>query len=613
MKITSNNDAIASQLQLSSHPLNNGKQPAETPTRLSSTSAQADKVVLSEAARQAGHSEPLPEVAPHKAFIGNDTVLIQPESETTQRMEAILNRLSEDEQKDLIDSKLLTEDKFLQLAEELSDEELKQFVAITTALETPPKRNGFNPIMPGGHQETLSLVDRLSAMDQSTRSRVLEKADGYADKVYKPAPSSSYQPDGTFAFLQPSESANDLHNLIGAVGRSDDVDGMLDQLELFEESDQSSLLGLLHADIGLGGRMMDQLEGRNKESQSAVLDFVSQISSNISGYAPELQTTTGATSPGERAFALLGHDNGSSQVAFGMIEDTVSLMENYRFDDAQLKQMGDQLRHMERGDQRAYLAITETGLDNLLGGNEGKGAQIDLSEHEEVFEQIDSLRNDRQVRQLVFESRMGQEELIDGRRFYELKGQGESERDQQQMIKFLTTDAWLNREVDNSSAHDSQTRRLTSQLSELGAEQRDQLVESLNRLAQSEHPMAELSEPALEEVYGAFFDRTTSIANTDDLGALLNAEADTQQALRESFWQATELAGEQVDDLVKLLDNSAPELREQIIITLSEESALIDAKEKDRDSSEEELSKLISYFEKDHTEAEKQRYLEGAF
>lgn len=528
--------------------------------------------------------------------------------EKNARIDAILSRLSENEQAALIDNTtMLLDDKFIQLAEELNDDELRQFVAISSALQTIPLvESPNNGLAYSGTKEVSRLVENLTQLDSETRSRVLDKAEGYAEKVVKRPPSPlTYDAQSIGNYLSDGATAKDLFNLNNAIAGSDDVNGMLDQLEQFDEHQQTQLLGLLRRDITLGTQMMEQLEGRDPAAQNAILDFMSELDTTRKYHMK--YDATGATR------SVLDFDNNGYEVVVGMMEDMTSLLENYRFDDKQLAQMGNQLQQMDRSDQRTYLAITQTGFETLLGDVTSQGKQVDLSQHEEAFETIDDLRNNAQARDLVFRSRMGEESIVDGTRYYEQKSLGEANHDVEAMVRFLATDAWLNNRIEDSSAHQVQTERLTSLLIDMGAEQRDQLVQDLNRLGQDVHPMTELSDAALKETYDAFFDRTTTIANVDDLSALAEAEEKTQPALRESFWQATELAGERVDDVLKILDENGPDIREQLILTLADQAALTESGQKTRDEVDQELRKLISYFKEDYSSDDKLRYLDRAF
>lgn len=580
-----------------------------TPRTAEGAQAESKQVSRSQDSSQATQgSDSTPNDPFLKVYTGNYRSGAVDDPEKSARLDSILNRLSQNEQAALIDNNtLLLDDKFLQLAEELSDDELRQFVAISSALQTAPLVGGDQSSRAySGTQQVENLVNSLSAMDSATRSRVLDKAEGYAEKVVKAPPSQpTYAAQDIWNYMSAAATANDLFNFNAVISKSDDINATLDQLEQFDETQQKQLLGVLRRDIELGSTLMDQLEERDSAAQNAILNYMTEL--DISRKELVKYDPLGKTS------SVLDFDNNGYSVVVGMMEDTVSLLENYHFDDEQLQQMGEQLQQMDRSDQRAYLAISKTGFETLLGDVDRAGKQINMSEHEAVFETIDSLRQDDQVRELVFRSRMGEESIHDGRRFYEQKSLGEANHDVEEMVRFLTTDAWLTEQVDDRSADQIQTTRLTHKLLEMGAEQRDQLIQDLNHLGQEEHPMAELSVEALKEVYGGFFDRTTTIAHVDDLNELAAVEAETRPELRESFWQATELAGERVDQLLQVLEHNPPAISDQVIQGLAEQKALIQSDERTRAEVEKDLNKLLNYFSEEHSNQEKLDYLSGAF
>lgn len=604
MEITSANYLTLTQ----GKSIRSAESSTSSPATALTSQTPATQVTLSETARSTSAAEEKAINESLSVYQGNYRNLAVTDADKSARIDAILNRLSENEQTALIDNNtMLLDEDFILLAEELNDDELRQFVAVSSALQTTPLvETGSQGLLYSGTAEVENLINTLSNMDADTRSRVLDKAEGYAEQVAKRPPSPlTYDAQSIGNVLSNGATANDLFNLNRAISGSEDVNAMLDQLEQFDGHQQTQLMGLLRRDNTLGTQMMDQLEGRDPAAQSAILDFMSEL--DTSRTFQMKYDATGATR------AVLDFDNNGTEVIAGMMEDTASLLENYRFDDEQLEQMGNQLQNLERSDQRAYLAITKTGLETLLGDVTSQGKQIDMSQHEDALATIDDLRNNAQARDLVFRSRMGEESIVNGTRYYEQKSLGEARHDVEAVVRLLTTDVWLNNQLDDSSAHDAQSNRLTSLLTDMDADQRDQLVQDLNRLGQDVHPMTELSDAALKDTYGAFFNRTTSIANVDDLSALAEAEEKTQPALRESFWQATEIAGERVDDVLKILDENGPEIRDQLILTLAEQASLTESGQKTRDDVDGELRKLINYFKEDYSSDEKLRFLDQAF
>lgn len=522
---------------------------------------QIDKVDLTLAAADAAALE----LEESRVYHGKERIVIMPQSEKTDRMDAVIKRLDAEQQQTLIDSNMLVEDDFLALAETLSDEALRAFTHVIDGLQTLPKLNNFPTLDITGFTAAKGLVDTLSSMDESTRSRVLEQASLHADKVARYEGDETYLPNGQLFNQNSSSTANDLHNFVSAVNLSDDVNAMLDDMAQFSESQQSDLLHILGSNVEMGSRLMASLEGRESKAQDAMLNMLSEVAQSAQGYAPDLAPlgVSGNVS------AILDHDNNSGRIVWQMVDDTVSLMEAYEFSDEQLEQMGGQLAHMSRSDQRAYISISTVGLEHLVGAEEGK--QIDLAEHEAAFETIESLQNNASVRDEVFKARMGEEIISDGRRFYALKEEGESVRDQAAMIELLATDAWMNQDKSASEIRVSSTQ-LVNALGQLGAEERDELVTQLNGLNEGDIPLTQRSLSALQEDNQGLIDRIDTLTSTESVEVLLETEALISEEQEDDFWHVTALAEDNVDPLLELLQQSGADMREQIIAGLALEA-----------------------------------------
>jgi len=505
-------------------------------------------------------------------------------------METILNRLNEKQQQVLIDSNILFEDDFLELAEHLSDEELVKLTNVVEGLETLPKRDNFFAQDLSGFSATKALIKSLSSMHENTRSQVLELANAHAAKVASHDATTIYQGDGSLVSIQGSISANDLHNFVNAVVKSDNINLMLEKLTEFDDKQQSDLLHVLGRNQDMGMRLIDELSGRDKAVQDSILGMLSTLTQSANGPTPPI------TSPYGTVSAILDYDNYGSEVVWGMIEDTISLMENYDFSDEQLQQMGEQLTNLERSDQRAYLSITKTGLAHLLGDEQAQ--PIKIAEHQAAFESINTLRNNSSVQDIVFKARMGEQSSGKDEPFFVIKEQSVAESSQREMIELLVTDAWLNQENDNPgfsthSTHSTHSTPLAQALTQLGSEQRDELVNRINEFGQEEIPLARLSAEEQSINYQSFLNRTNSLSNSNDVEALLNVEAETPVRQLEAFWKATELAGDKVDKIVELLQNNKPVVREEIVQLLATLSEQLESGEQSRDDVEKDINSLI--------------------
>ena len=566
---------------------------------LKSGASQADRVSLTQAATDAVGAE----LEESQVFHGKQHIIIMPPSEKTDRMEAVLNRLGDEQQQVLIDSNLLMEDDFLALAETLSDEELSAFSSVVEGLQTLPKLNHFAAIDLTGFTAAKALVDTLSTMDEGTRGRVLEQAAIHASKIPPYQGDETYNADGSFLGVASSSMANDLHNFVNAVNKSDDAGLMLDKLDEFSEDQQSDLLQILGTSVEMGDRLMEALSDRDSKTQDVMLNLLSEVAQSARGYAPDIRPVSGSGNGG----AILEHDNYSGRVVWDMVEDSISLMENYQFSDEQVEEMATELTHMERSDQRAYLEITKTGLAHLLG--EGGEQTIALDEHQGALATVEALRGNASVRDTVFKSRMGEETISDGTRFYGLKDEGESHRDQTATIELLVTDTWLNQGGSESDISLRSTQ-LANLLGEMGAEQRDGLVHELNRFGQGDIPLAQRALSDLQDENQGLSNRVGSLIQSDDVEALLATETMISGEQKEDFWTATELAGGNVDPLVNLLQQSDGSVRSQIVEALAQQSGLVDSGTKSRDEAVEQVDDLIEFFEQSPSEQDAQSYLE---
>lgn len=498
-------------------------------------------------------------------FEGHNRGLLMPESEKTERMQAQLDRVPSREGKSLVDSGLLESDEFLEFAESLSEEELADFANAASALRTPPKLANFF-FSGSAKDKTEAFMHNLSKMDADVRSEVLSKASELSQGVPLREPNPTYSAKGTLP--QGSASANDIHNFINAVnqfgGDSEKQTALLKGLDAYQPDQQSALLTIVAGGAETGLRLMETLQEFSKDAQDATLDYLVGITEKKS---PFEVTVRAATDPENWSGAILGYDNHSANVVEGMIDDIVSLSENYRFTDEQWQGMMEELSDLDTTDQRAYIAITKGGLDTLLDGDKGKPE--DVNQNAELMDSLDRLRDSSVVRELVFKSQVGEERVSDGRSYYAHKEESDSKRDQQAMVEFLVSDAWLNRE------DESRTVVIASKLDALSAEQRDEQVSSINALVTDGEPLAFSSDVQLQGEYKETLQRTDVLRHSNDIVALNAFEESLDESLKDKFWAAAPLMQRSVDDFVETL--SAVDIPQQAMIleylsTLQEEA-----------------------------------------
>ncbi|WP_370279488.1 hypothetical protein [Pontibacterium sp.] len=541
----------------------------------------------------------------YTAFQGKERILLVEHSEKAQRMESVLDRLSDDQQDTLIDSEVIESEAFLALAEQLGDQQLGQLANTLEGLRTLPRQGGFYAIIQAG-QSPDRLLSALSELDGSTRARVLEKTEQLAAHIPPRDTSDTYSPIALNLQATGSPAASDLHSFVHAVGESENVSEMLDSLDSFSETQQSGLLNVLGKDTALGERLMDQLAERGNAAKDTAINFLGDLAASVDHHFSQAIAKT--PSPLGDIYAAADHDNQSADTLLGMLESSVSLLENFEFSDEQVVQMNNQLSSIDRSDQRAYLAITETGLDQLVGADSDNPA--DLEDNAEAVSVIDGLRSDATVRDAVFMSRMGEEKRVDGKSFFEVKSDGTGERDQEGLISVLATDAWVNRNNDDVDIS-VRAMHLSENLQAMGAEARDRQVHDLNRLTQQQVPLAELSDEYLQEDTQDFMSHTNALANTLDVEALQNTALSFGPDLSDAFWQAAGMAGEEVDQFVELLDEIPVDMGEKMLHHLSERHEQLTIGEVAGEEGRESVHELINFFESNLRDEDRQRFLEG--
>lgn len=518
-------------------------------------------------------------------------------AENLERIQAAFEKLDTDQQQQLVDLGIFNQDSFLDLAEQLDEKEMGKLFNAIDGLQTPPQLHGVRIDSGAGAQTAINFMDAVAGMDAQSRSRVLEKADALADKVAPYSAPDTYQPEKRPVGYQGSSSANDLHNFAFAIANTsaENVDPMLDSLEGFDEQQQSQLLVALGTNVDQGNLLMDHLSDHSKAAQDSVLNFMTDLIDEsrkvYDAYAAH-EGTQGTV------WTTIDFDNTSA--APELVSNTLLLLENYTFSDEQLQQMGDQLSSMDRSDQRAYLTITTTGLDHLLGGSAEH--PVSLDEHKDALDAIDGLRTSDTVRELVFKARLGGETGT-GERLYELQDASSAQQDQQQMVEFLATDAWLYPEDTNRAT------TMAGKLDQLDTDQRDAFTRALETSSQHQGPLALQSGTELQQLYEPFINRTDSFINADDPSALFAAEESVKPELREGFWQATELAEDNVDELANMLLENSPDIRQQIVETLAQDANQVTGGEQTLEDAQNGLKELLDYFGDTHTSEEKQQYL----
>jgi len=530
---------------------------------------------------------------------GKHNIILLDDSEKSKLMVKVLDRLDKAAQTSLIDSDILDNDNFLHLAQQLSDEELQQFVAVAQGLQSAPQRNK----MPNLNISIIQLkefVETLSLLDSQTRTQVLQQAGEHAAKVTSTGGDPSYNEQGLLPNSS-SSSANDIHNFVDAVNNSSNVPEMLQGLQNFSASQQSNLLQLLVSDK-LGNQVMQQLQDKSEPIKDSALQYLAGLSKNVESFAPEYRLAVS----GDDAAALLNHDNHSADTAFGMIEQSVELMENYNFSDDQLEDMFSALHGLQVSDQRAYLEITSSGLEQLVGLKPALGDKLEIAENDAVMQALEDVRGNSQARDLVFKSRMGLSQLDEeGRKFYDIKDQFTAKKDQGNTIDVLISEAFYSindAQLDAQSSYKKNTNSLASHMLELDADERDDLTAQLGNMVETKVPLEQLEAEVLQQNFSEFKQRTDSLVATSDIESLLATQQlvagqlDSQSS--ENFWKATAAAGDKIDRAVELINQSPDNIKQQLISYLAD-NYLPETKDQQQAQVKENIDALFDFFEKD--------------
>lgn len=533
----------------------------------------------------------------------------------TRSTAAAIVTLGGEQEEWLAESGWKDDQQFQDVASKLDAKQLAQLVDTLKALEGERIPGTLHPASGGGTAQKLlmTLVPLGAGKDLADGAeRILEKAAELASAVQTGGGSDLYKRNGAVSEVS-LKAVERLSNFVKSVSSPGAGSELMDRVESFGEEHQDTLYNLVANDRESALSLMENLSERSDETRDTVLGLFAEQLSSVEPIIPgdgskelvvEKDAWTGAT---------LDHDDTNLHVVQGMIEDTIQLMEDYAFNDEQLTHLTGQLSTLDSTDQRAALAITGMGMDLLVGGA-GKGQQLDLEGHEKALEVINGLRSDGRVLEVVAKSRMGEMRTDEGKPFYALKKAGDSERDQQAMVELLVTDAWVNSQTSEQSDVEMQSLRLANQLLEMDATDRDGMAASLNELdVENVKPLTELSVEELDEAYGGLQARTSSMALSDELPSLLEAEAQLEPAQREAFWQAAELAGDQVDGFARTLMAQSEPVQQKLIEVMAGEQQRLSSGEQDADYVATRLAATREMLSMEMSDSQKLAFLNRTF
>jgi hypothetical protein len=522
---------------------------------------------------------------------GNNTILILDDSEKSQRMFDVYNRLSSEEQKNIIDTSLISDDDFLQLAEQLDDDQLADFMSVAQALQKAPALNAITGTFISS-QTLNTFTAQLLELDPSDREAVLEQGKIHAAKVPPTEEGATYNRQA----LQSSNhftAANDIRNFVLAVNSSADVSKMMEDIQAFDPAQQSDLLAIM-ADGTYTDRVLESLNDIPEALQGEALSYFANTLQKIDSFSPIMTDNL------EDVSAILDIDNNARQTRYEMLDSALNLIENYDFKEEQLEDVFSDLLSLDITHQRAYLKITETGLELLTGASQSAD-KIDLSNNEPVMQALEEVRDSHLARDLVSKSRMGESRTSDdGTTFYEIKAKSTAEQDQQSSVELLVANAYEKINVANStgSKYQNTTTNLAANLLQLDATDRDQLSREVSAELTAKPPLDQIDQQQLTEQLGGASELMSALAATEDIESLLLARQQSEQQFEQqdsdTFWRAADAAGENIDKFADLVLKSDTQVQQQILSMLSDNHSALAANDK---AAAQKINALFSLFE----------------
>lgn len=288
---------------------------------------------------------------------------------------------------------------------------------------------------------------------------------------------------------------------------------------------------------------MQSLDGMGADAQDAIINYLAEVNVNMSPFDPVVLR---ATNPDEWSGAVLGYDDHSATAVKSMIEDIVAITESYGLSDEQWQDTISELSAVDATGQRAFLEITRTGLETLVGSDDNH--KIDVADNKAVHDVLEQLRGSQTVRELVSKSRMGEEKVSDGRSYHAYKDAADSERDQQAVIETVVADAWLHKDVEGRGIH------FALKIASLDEAQRDEQIAAIHSLLETEEPLSALTVDELKENLKSFEQRTDAVVNSHDIVALSTLEQSLEPEEQQQFWSVSEVLQDSVDELVETLE-----------------------------------------------------------
>lgn len=411
----------------------------------------------------------------------------------TSRLDPLIARLRPELQQTLIDSGLnLTFDlensgnDYIGYLNSLNDQELNKTVGVLRAFSVNPmvsdtsQGNGFARES-NQRSRSENFIDMLKGLDSNSRSRVLDKMSDYAEDVPVIAldKSITYSKKANDTNQGAASEANDLLNFFDLMRKSEDVDKTIDKIESFTIDQQSDAMFIMSSiPEAQADRVFNILENKEEETQNEILKVFSSIAKRTSPLLSFSDRLSNTTYSNDALYIDTNCDTHDYHATKQHLTDTLSLYENFQFEDADLNRMSKQLNAASFLDQRALTTLSLTALETLEGDNGSIELPVKVStENSDVLKSLQQTEN---ISKLVHLSQFGKDldsQHTSGRSGYSLiKDEYLGQRDQQDVIQLLTIQAKTNLYLVD---RDKSLSLMTEKLLNKDAPSRDQYVDDL--------------------------------------------------------------------------------------------------------------------------------------
>jgi len=506
------------------------------------------------------------------------------------RLVPLLERLRPDLQQTLIDSNLefnfnLSGDDSINYLNNLDDEKLSKVLSVIKILSMDPEVMGgrvWDHVINRSEKlqrRSEGFITTLKGLDEKTQTRVLDKMLEYGkDVVVSPFTEQNTYTPKTLSNTnkESSTEANDVHNLLHLLRRSDNVNKTLDKVEQFTEIQQNDVLFILTSlPEKEAERIFSLLDDKSEETQNEILNYFGKISERIN---PLFSIISKTYTEEKGVYSDTTIDYRHADEAKSLLGDSLSLFENFQFEEKHLNQIFNDASNLDFIEKRAFITLSLTGFE-LLEGNTGN-ATLPTVVSDENSEIIQSLRQNSSLLSLVNDTAFGQESEY-SRGMFLIKDSHSAKTDRQELIKVITIHSKLNAKSDTLS---QQSQQLIDNFIIQDPDSRDALVDRLLDIIPSGISVADLSDDDLVNNVKDFKAISNSMSYTKDINALLDLapkslpertveeksklSADNNQTT--DFWQAMEFSEEKVDLLVNALKGQSQELRSNIISEINQ-------------------------------------------